>query len=194
MRVLAVVLPLLLACGSDEPVLSGVAPPVPIPSIEAAEGTAEAAPADGAEAAPDGPTVYQRAEGVYVDARYLGGKRYREVRDEVAAQLGALQSAEDLPGDNGREMVFERGNLRLIDDQIILVEVPLPTPLRRTEALAILGFPPATGRYLILHREFRLNHVWGFRRLRMMRENRNSENVIRVQAWYRVPGDHDEQR
>lgn len=174
------------ACGGDEPVLSGVsanAPPLDAPGSDAA--------AEGEAPAEAG--TYRKPDGVYIDARHLGGKRYQEVRDEVADQLGALQSSQDLPGDNGRELVFERGTLRLLDDQIILVDVELPTPLRRTEALAALGFPPATGRYLTLHREFRLNHVWGFRRLRMMRENRHSEDVVRVAAWYRVPGDDDGQ-
>lgn len=188
---------LLVACASDEPVLSGVPEPrAPraSPAPDAEEGaTAEGATAE-APAAEAGPTPYARAEGVIVDVRYLGGKDYQEVRDVVADQLGALQQSAELPGDNGRQLVFERGELRVVDGRIIRVRVPLEPPLRRTAALAATGFPPATGRYVTLHREYRLNHEWGFRRIRMMRENRTSELVNVVDAWLRVPGEEGPQR
>ncbi len=196
MRTSGLLLTLLLtgACASDEPVLSGV------PEPGAATAGSDAPEAEGASelSAPllteQQPKAYQRAEGVIIDVRFLGGKAYKEVRDILADQLGPLLSSADLPADGGREMVFERGTLRLVDDQIIRVRVPLEPPLRRTAALAATGFPPATGRYVTLHREYRLNHEWGFRRIRLMRENRSSELVNVVDAWVRVPGEQSAQR
>lgn len=182
---------LLLACGADEPVLTGVAPTAPV-TAEAAAADAPAGEATSAPVAADG--AYAPAEGVYVDVRYLGGKRYKEVADVVALQLGPLVQAEELPGDAGRAMVFERGQIRIYEDRVVMLDIPLPNLMRRTAALAALGFPPATGRYLTLHREYRLNHEWGFRRIRMMRENRASELINRVEAWHRVPGENDERR
>lgn len=133
--------------------------------------------------------AYQRPAGVVVDARYLGGKTYSEVREVLSEQLGALLSATDMPGDGGRELVFERGKLRVVDDRIFRIYVPIEPALRRTAALEAVGFPPASGRYITLHREYRLNHEWGFRRVRLMRENRRSELVNAVDAWYKVPGE-----
>ena len=94
-----------------------------------------------------------------------------------------------MPGNGGRELTFDRGKLRLVDDRILRIYVPLEPPLRRTAALEATGFPPASGRYITLHREYRLNHEWGFRRVRLMRENRQSELVNAVDAWYKVPGE-----
>jgi len=181
---------LLAACGSDEPVLTGVPAPEAAPASDPTPGEPILGEDAGQTPAADQPVPYQRAEGVQVDIRYLGGKVYSEVRDVVADQLGALQSTEDLPGDNGRQMVFERGELRLLDDRIIRVRVPLEPALRRADALAATGFPNAAGHYITLHREYRLNHEWGFRRIRMMRENGTSELVTAVDAWLRVPGEH----
>ena len=177
------------SCGGDEPVLSGV-------PVVAAPGT----PARAAEDAPEGEplvlqggseeeAVYQRPAGVLVDVRYLGGKPYSEVRDVVTDQLGALESSTDMPGDGGRELAFERGKLRIVGERIYRVYVSIEPSLRRTAALEAVGFPAAAGRYITLHREFRLSHEWGFRRIRLMREDRRSELVNAVDAWYKVPGE-----
>lgn len=181
---------LLAACGSDEPVLTGVPAPDAGPVPDATPGEPILSENTGHTQTVEEARPYQKAEGVLVDVRYLGGKVYGEVRDVVADQLGALQATEDLPGDNGRQMVFERGELRLVEDRIIRVRVPLDPALRRADALAATGFPNATGHYITLHREYRLNHEWGFRRIRMMRENGTSELVTAVDAWLRVPGEH----
>lgn len=187
-RVLVLLTTLLCgACASDEPVLSGVPQPTPSdgPLLLSGDGDPQG-PATGGS---DQPAAYTRAEGVLVDVRYLAGKSYDEVRDVVADQLGPLQSSGDVPGDGGKEMIFERATLRLADGRIIRVRVPIEPPLRRTAALAVTGFPPASGRYVTLHREYRLNHEWGFRRIRLMRENRSSELINVVDAWLRVPGE-----
>ena len=181
---------LLAACGSDEPVLTGVPQPDATSATDPTPGEPILSENAGQTPTTEEVQPYRRAEGVQVDIRYLGGKVYSEVRDVVADQLGALQSTDDLPGDNGRQMVFERGELRLVDDRIIRVRVPLDPALRRADALAAVGFPNAAGSYITLHREYRLNHEWGFRRIRMMRENGTSELVTAVDAWLRVPGEH----
>ena len=181
---------LLAACGSDEPVLTAVPEPGAASTTDPTPGEPLLSEKTGTTPAPEAPQPYRKADGVLVDVRYLGGKVYGEVRDVVADQLGALQSSQDLPGDNGRQMVFERGELRLVEDRIIRVRVPLEPALRRADALQATGFPNAVGHYITLHREYRLNHEWGFRRIRMMRENGTSELVTAVDAWLRVPGEH----
>lgn len=180
------------ACGGDEPVLSGVPATPTAPAAPRANDDEPAGPNEEPLLLQPGATeekVYQKPAGVLVDVRYLGGKDYSEVREVVTEQLGALQTATDMPGDGGRELTFERGRLRLVDDRIYRVYVPIEPPLRRTAALEAVGFPPASGRYITLHREFRLSHEWGFRRIRLMRENRRSELVNVVDAWYKVPGE-----
>lgn len=177
---------LLAACGRDEPVLPGV-PAQPLlqdqptapERVEAAE-QAAAAPVEAPCAL--GP-------GMLVNARCLGGRTYADVRDVVAEQLGPLQQTRELSGDFGRELRFERGALRVVEDEIAMIRIELPEPLRRSEALAALGFHPYVGPYLTLHREYRLNHEEGFRRIRLMRVDRTSEMVSAVEAWYRVPGE-----
>lgn len=168
---------LALGCGDPEPVLQAVEPPSTPEAVAEKRAAAErrTSPAN-VEA------IYQKPEGVYVDARYLGGRGYDAVRPEIEQQLGAVVE-ERPPASGGREIVFERGTLRLVGNRIQMVEVPLPEPLRRSEALARLGFPPATRDYKELALEYRLLNEWGFRRIRFVRAARDSEEIVRVQAW-----------
>ncbi len=177
MNLLFLLLALGPGCDGGEPVLSAVEP-VRTPEQAAARRGAEELRAS--PAAID--AAYARAAGVFVDARYLGGRSYRAVRAEIEQQLGAVVEEREGAG-GGREIVFERGTLRLQADTIQMVEVPLPEPVRRSEALALLGFPPATGDYKALSLEFRLLNNWGFRRIRLFRVERGSEDISRVQAW-----------
>ncbi len=174
---------LLVACGTPEPVLSGV-PETNILDEPDDEGTL---PVERA-------AVYSRPADVYVDVRHLGGRSFPGSRDVVADQLGALLESEELGGDNGQELRFERATLRVVDDLIYMVEVPLPEPLRRSDALEYLGFPSQVGRYIVLHREYRLNHEWSFRRIRMMRDSPDNELVNSVEAWRWVPGERSQRR
>lgn len=166
-----------LGCGDPDPVIQAVSPPRTEVEVAADRAAAElrTSPAN-AEA------TYTKPAGVYVDARFLGGRRYDAVRGEIEQQLGAL--VEERAGAGGaRELVFERGTLRLDKGLVQMVEVPLPEPMRRTEALGMLGFPPATNEYKVFALEFRLVNAWGFRRLRFERAARGSEDIVRVQAW-----------
>ena len=75
-----------------------------------------------------------------------------------------------------------------------MIQVPLPEPLRRSEALQSLGFPLFADRYLTFHREYRLNHQWEFRRIRLKREAPESEFITEVEAWRWIPGEHTRNR
>ncbi len=176
-----VLLLLTCGCGPDEPVLQGVPPQALL-----AERPSAADRATGSDADDD---AYQRPDGVLVDVSYLGGRPYLENRDVIVDQLGALVSVEPLPGGGGQEMTFERGSLRVENDEIYMIRVPFAEPLRRTDALLLLGFPTQVDRYVILHREYRLNNSWGFRRIRMKRQGEDNELVTQVEAWRRVPGE-----
>ncbi|MFN7147103.1 MAG: hypothetical protein ACK4YP_25260, partial [Myxococcota bacterium] len=124
---------LLAACGDPEPVLQAVTPPRTPEEVaeqrERAELRASPANLDAS---------YTKAEGVYVDARYLGGRRYDAVRAEIEQQLGAVVEEREAPG-GAREVVFERGSLRLSGGTIQMVDVPLPEPVRRCVTCSSAG-------------------------------------------------------
>lgn len=167
----------LLACTPNAPVVSGVKPSTTAVITEKRQAQERRATPENIVA------EYKKAEGVYIDARYFGGKDYDTVRGQLAEQFGALQDGEDL-GDKGRALNFERGKLRVKNDgSIYMIEVPLPDPLRRTEALALLGFPPAAQDYLDFTHEYRLNNAWGFRRILFYKTQVGSEEIERVLIW-----------
>lgn len=174
-------------CGPEEPVLQGV-PAEPLlggrPSASAVASTP-----DQDEAAP-----YERPAGVHVDVHHLGGRSFRDNRDLLADQLGGLVTVSDLPGGAGQRMDFERGSIQVEDDVVYMLRVPLPEPMRRSQALEALGFPAYVGRYVTLHREYRLNNTWDFRRIRMMRSSTADELVTEVEAWHHVPDEDDPPR
>jgi hypothetical protein len=179
LRPLILLTTLTIACERDAPVLTG------IPS--------SAILRDNITATADTETTvgstYQKHPGVLVDIRHFGGKNYRQMRDRIDDQMGALLAIQDLDNGRGRELRFERGILRLSKNTIYMIRVPLPSPLRRSEALEKVGFPPFVGGYSGFHREYRLHNEWGFRRIRMKRENRRSERVTEVEAWHWLPGE-----
>lgn len=166
------------SCSEPEPVVSGVEP-VPVEEVTARREAAEAATRP--EAAD---TVYQKAEGVYVDLRFLSGRPYARIRGEIQAQLGGVVSARDL-GELGEEKTLERGVLRVDrDGMVYMIALDLPEALRRSEALAQLGVPQQVDRWQDLPLEFRANHVFGIRRLRLFRAEKGAEEVARVEAWW----------
>lgn len=167
----------LLACGSPEPVLRAVQP---TPEAEVVAERRKEAELKATPAAVD--ARYVKPEGVYVDARYLGGRPWRTVRADVEEQLGAVIEEREAAG-GGLEVVLERGTIRLSDARIQMVEVPLPELMRRSDAMAALGFPPPTRDYQPFSLEFRLLNEWGFRRIRFFRAEPGSEDIVKVQAW-----------
>jgi hypothetical protein len=176
-----VLLPALFACSDPEPVIRAVEP---TEKVAAAQAKREA---EALHASPKAIDVgYRKADGVYVDAHYLGGRSWSAVRAEVEKQLGAVIE-ERTTAEGDREVRLERGTVRLDGDRIMLVDVTLPEPARRSEALAQLGFPPNATEYVSSTLDFRLENAWGFRRLVFVRAARGSEDVVRVQCWKFTP-------
>lgn len=181
---------LLLGCREEEPVLTG------IPAEPLLEGTASAEERRTliAEDLPEITTeTYVKPEGVYIDAGHLASRSFRDNRDLIADQLGELVTSRQLH-DGVTEMTFERAVIRLAEDRIFMLRVPLDEPMRRGEALQHLGFPLFVDRYLTFHREFRLNHEWGFRRIRLMRVEPESELIDTVELWRYIPGEHSQRQ
>lgn len=178
----AVLAALLAACTGDEPVVSGVKPRT-VEEVKAKrEGQAIAASPRALEVG------YEKPEGVYIDVRFLGGRNYTAVRPEIEAQFGALLETDDLPEGQGVELAFTRGRLRTLDDTIYMLDIPLPEPMRRDEALRLLGFPDIVPHaYNVLTMEYRLTNVWDFRRLRFFRSDPDGDRVDRIEAWKRNP-------
>ncbi|MEC7946126.1 MAG: hypothetical protein VX265_01080 [Myxococcota bacterium] len=184
---------LLLACSSGEPVLPGVPDERLLSASPPAERTedAEAPTRDGRSANPD---LYRKAANVWVDVNHLAGKQWSDVRGQAAEQLGPIAESVELPGDNGTELRFARGAVRVVEDRVYMMRVPLPEPMRRGPALEAIGMPPFTGGYMVMHREYRLNNERGFRRIRMRRLGPDSELVTEIESWRWIPGEHGNRR
>lgn len=177
----------LLACFDDEPVV------VVVPDPEKVQAAREKRETEELRASPRQIEAgYQKAEGVYVDARFFGGRTYSLVRDHVTTQLGALVEDTELGAEDGRELRFERGVLRVREDRIEMVTVPLPEPVRRSEALRLTGFPDQVPRnWIQLSGEFRLTNAFEFRRIIFKRAAAGSEDVVSVAAWKVAPGERE---
>ncbi len=192
---------LLVACGAEEPVLVGVpAEPLLAPGPGAPGAAAAPAPDGPAPRVAEGrpsydPALYVKPAGVVLDIGLLGGRSLREVKAVVADQLGPPVDTVPLPGGGGTEYRFASGAvLRAADDRIYLLRTPLPQPLRRHEAFAAAGLLEPVSEALTLHREYRYNNERGFRRLRLKRLGASTEEVVEVEAWSWIPGEHDNRR
>ncbi|MFT5685654.1 MAG: hypothetical protein ACI8RZ_006608, partial [Myxococcota bacterium] len=165
MRSGLIIIAMLLGCREETPVLTG------IPEEALLQGTASAAQRRDqlSEDLPEADTTpYEIPEGVYIDISRVTSRPFRDSRDEIGDQLGELLSTRQLH-DGVTEMTFDRAVIRMSDDRIFMIRVTLPQPLRRSESLQLLGFPLFVDNYLSFHREFRLNHEWDFRRIRLKR-------------------------
>lgn len=173
----------LWGCAGSEPVVPAVQP------TETVEQVAERRKRQELRASPRNVEVlYEKPEGVYVDVRYLGGRSWDGVREDVERQLGAVLGRAPTP-EGDEEVTLQRGTVRLRDGAIVMIDVPLPEPARRTDALVALGFPANADGWQALALEYRLVNAWGFRRLRFVRADRESEDIVRVQAWKTAPSD-----
>ncbi len=168
---------LTLACGEPEPVLPGVPEPQLTPQPVRSQASTE-------------PDVYELPPGVLVDVQYLCGQPLSEMRSEVLTQLGVLVSSTELLPGKGEELQMERGTIRAVDDRIYMLRIPLPEPMRRADVMRLIGLPPQVGETIQTHREYRLNHERGIRRIRMMRQSRRNELVTEVEIWQFIPGEH----
>lgn len=181
---------LLLGCRQETPVLTG------IPAAPILKGTASAQERR-VQIAEDLPEVtqddYEKPAGVYIDLSHITSRSFRDSRDLIADQLGELIETH-ARHDGMTEMTFERAVVRLSDDRIFMIRVPLPEPLRRSDSLQLLGFPMFVDRYITYHNEYRLNHEWSFRRIRLKRQSPESELITEIEAWRWIPGEHAQRR
>mgnify|MGYP001229975055 CR=1 FL=1 len=177
MSVFLIIAVLSLGCDPPEPVLSGI-PANPILEEQNEEDDNGAAKA---------PRTYVKAEDVTIDVRHICGKNIDNVRTQIHEQLGTKQSVRMLKGNHGREIQYTRGRIRVHDDVVYMVNIPLNEPLYRREALQQLGFPPFTGGVIRTSREYRINNAWDFRRIRMKRAGRDAEKVTEVEVWRWLP-------
>ena len=171
---------LLLGCNPPEPVLSGI-PTAPILDE----------PVENEEAPMAEPKPYIKADNVDVDVRYICGKRLPTIKTQLFEQLGQQQSERLLNGNLGTEIQYTRGRIRIQDNTVYMMSIPLNEPLYRREALQKLGFPPYTGGVIRTSREYRINNVWDFRRIRMKRTSRNEEKVTEVEVWRWLPRERE---
>jgi hypothetical protein len=141
-------------------------------------------------AEPTAARAYARPPGAYVDAPHLLRTRVVDGQDQLRAQLGALVSTEELPNGAGQELRMERGTIRVIDQRVYMVKVPLPEPVRRLDAFPVLGLPPPVGEPIQTHRELRYHNERGMRLVRLVRQAPQAELVTEVEVWSRIPGEH----
>lgn len=129
---------------------------------------------------------YDKPEGVYVDVAFFGGRRPEGIADALVAQLGPVR--ETRPEEDGLvEVVYAGGSVKLRAGTIAVLDVPMPTPRPRDEALASVGFKPyLVRRWGELTHEFRARHLQDFDRVVLHRVEPGGDLVDRVTA-YRFP-------
>jgi hypothetical protein len=130
----------------------------------------------------DANTPYQKPEDVLVDVIHLVTKSLDEVRSDLEDQLGSVVEIVELDPQDGREIRMERGKVREVDGSIYLLWLELPQPMRRSEALMRLGMRAQVREWLGLTLEWRASWVQGMERVRMGREERDSEFVVWVEV------------
>ncbi len=187
-------LAMMLGCGTEEPVLLGVEPE----DVQAEKPKANDRSDVWQRVIPesayrDNPEVeaqaYAKPDGIYVDISWLGGRRYDDVASELETQLGPLHERKVLDARRGEELVYERGDVRVVRGVVYMIRVQLPEPLTRTEALLVTGFTIYADHWRETHREFRLSHTFDFERFRLMRHGEDRDRVVSVEAWKQNAGD-----
>ena len=179
-----------LGCGSDEPVLLGLdgredgagAERDEVWQLRAPEAAHRSDPRQVAES-------YERPEGVQVDVSWFGGRRFDEVQAELTAQLGRLGERRTLDAGRGEELVYERGEVRVVRGVIAMMRVRLAEPLTRTDALLATGFTIYADHWRETHREYRLANAFEFERFRLLKVAPGSDRVQVVEAWKSDPAD-----
>lgn len=171
-----------LGCLDDDPVL------VALPDARPATST------PGAEGARAEPAAYARPAGAYIDAPHLLRTRVAEGRDTLLAQLGPLLETQPLPPGQGQLLRMERGALRVIEQRVYMLQVPLPEPTRRMDVFSLLGLPPPVGEPIQTHRDFRYHNERGTRLIRLVRQAPDNELITEVEVWDLIPGEHGNRR
>ena len=171
---------LIFSCRESAPVLQGIEEPGLLNDITSAQEN---------RTIQEPPLIYKKAEGVYIDVFYLGGRSFTESRGILVEQLCDLEENTELPLGNGIVYRYRRGSIQVLEDEIYLLKIPLPESMRRSQSLQALGVPEQIDKYLITHREYRVENQWEFRRLRLKRENSQNELVTHFEAWKWVPNE-----
>ena len=172
-----------LSCRNTEPIMSGIEEPL----LEDVSSAQENRVIDAQKQVPSSP--YEKSEQVYIDINYIGGKRLSVIQDVIQDQLGDFISKRAISPKNGQIRTYENGILRVVDGQIYMIKINLPTPVRRSTALIQTGFPEQVGDYLTTHKEYQLLNEWGFRRIRMRRQKKYDELITTIEAWKWVPNE-----
>ena len=171
------------ACRDQEPVLVGI-PPAPLLSQAQSAQQKRSIPKPKIEV-----KHYKKPEAVIVDVQAFGGKSFHEVQPYLVDQLGGFVSKHPLSPKDGERRVYERGEVRVVDDEIYMIRFQLPEAMRRNKALQAAGFMEQIDEYIITHKEYKALHQYEFVRLRMLREDKESELVNIFEAWKWIPVD-----
>lgn len=172
----------LLSCRNTEPVLVG------IPSEPLLEKTSTPTQIR-KENKKKAPKVehYRTPRGVIVDVQHFGGASFLESQPHLTKQLGPFISKHQLTPRDGERRLYEKGEIRIVDDTIYMIRFRLPEPLRRNKALNAAGFMEYVDEYVITHHEYQVLYKWDFVRFRMKRIDKESELVSHFEAWKWIP-------
>ena len=173
---------LMISCRNTEPVLVGI-PSEPL--LEEQESPTKVLK----QKEQTTPKVkhYTKPPGVIVDVQRFGGASFMESQPYLSKQLGDFVSKHKLTPRDGERRIYEKGEVRIVDDTIYMIRFILPEPMRRNKALRSAGFTEFIDKYVITHHEYQVLYKWDFVRLRMKRENGKSELVTNFEAWKWIP-------
>ena len=136
---------------------------------------------DGTAAEEKAVEPYAKPAGVFVDVAYLGGRLWREAQGEVELQMGQIQRKVEHERD-GVEFELDRGRVWVVEGEIQMLRVELPYAMRRSQALESIGLPAQVREWFGNRRDWVTRHSAGFDRIRMGREEADSELVLWVEA------------
>ena len=173
---------LMICCRNTDPVLVGI-PAEPLLEEEQSPTKVRA------ENRKTKPKVehYTKPPGVIVDVQRFGGTSFMESQPYLSKQLGDFISKHKLTPRDGERRVYEKGEIRIVDDTIYMIRFTLPEPMRRNKALKSAGFTEYVDKYVITHNEYQVLYKWDFVRFRMKRVNGESELVTNFEAWKWIP-------
>ena len=130
---------------------------------------------------------YTKPPDVIVDVQRFGGASFMESQPYLSEQLGDFVSKHQLTPRDGERRVYEKGEIRIVDDTIYMIRFTLPEPMRRNRVLKAAGFMEYIDKYVITHHEYQVLYKWDFVRFRMKRLDRESELVTSFEAWKWIP-------
>ena len=133
--------------------------------------------------------IYQKPAGVVVDVQTFGGGSFNELQPYIAKQLGGFVSKRPLTPKDGERRIYQKGEIRVVDDSVYMIRFELPEAMRRSKALQSAGFFEYVDDYIITHHEYKLLHKYDFVRIRMPRQSKENELVTHLEAWKWVPQD-----